>query len=228
MSPEGVGLRALRYWEARQTALSNNLANVSTPGFKGERVFARLIDELTMVAQARTDFSPGSVNPTGRPLDIALEGEGFLVVRTDRGSRWVRGGALALDESGRVVDGAGNPVLGTSGPLVLPPGRVEVDHDGTVKVEGDPVGAFLVERARGDEAPRRAGANLWIPPPDKEEIPAREVRVRQGHLEESNVNPVSALVEMIEIQRAYAAVQKSMQAVDGARGTITTEIGRLG
>jgi len=228
MKAPGTGLRALRYWEARQAALANNLANVSTPGFKAERVFARLLDERTAIVEGATDFSAGTLNATGRPLDVALIGDGFLVVETPQGRRWTRVGALSLDDTGALVDGAGHRVLGTSGPLVLPPGRVEVGLDGSVKVNGDRVGSLLVERSTDSAPLLREGSNLWLPSAGKEAAPTGEVQVRQGQLEESNVDPVTALVEMIEIQRAYSAVQRSMRTADGAMETITTRIGRVG
>lgn len=222
-----VGAEALRYWEMRQAALSNNLANTATPGFKAERVFARLLADATVAPDAAADFSPGSVTPTGRPLDVALDGDGFLVVETEGGERWTRGGSLAIDADGVLVDGAGNPVVGDTGPILLPPGEVEIHEDGSVWVEGGIVGRLKVERPDGDAELVRQGATLWLKPDETEEVTER-TRVLQGHLEESNVDPVGALVEMIEIQRAYSVVQRSMQAADGMMETITTQIGRVG
>jgi flagellar basal body rod protein FlgG len=74
----------------------------------------------------------------------------------------------------------------------------------------------------------REGERLWAPQAPGEDVPREEIRIEQGHLEDSNVDPVSALVEMIEIQRAYGAVQRSIQETDGALRTITTEISRVG
>ncbi|MFQ5538165.1 MAG: flagellar hook-basal body protein [Gemmatimonadota bacterium] len=228
MSPSGIGASALRYWETRQAAVSNNLANVATPGFKGERVFARLLDDSTLVADGATDFSPGSVTETGRPLDVALAVDGFFVVDTPDGRRWVRSGSFSLDENGTLVDMQGRTVLGREGPLALPPGPVEITLQGVVKVNGEPVGTLLVERAKEAVELQRAGENLWLPPEGRDDVPLDAVQVRQGHLEESNVNPVTALVEMMEIQRAYAAVQRGLQVNDSAMEALTTQIGRVG
>jgi flagellar basal-body rod protein FlgF len=226
--PGGVSARALRYWETRQAAASNNLANVSTPGFKAERVFAKLLSEAELTTASGTDFSAGAVSPTGRPLDIAVVGDGFLVTETPAGRRWMRGGALTLDSEGALVDSSGRNVLGAGGPIVVPPGEIEITNQGEIRVDGKTVGQLLLERPSEDGPLEREGANLWIPPKDQEAVPTAEVQVRQGHLEESNVDPVGALVEMIEIQRAYAAVQRSMLAEDGVMRTITTQIGRIG
>jgi flagellar basal body rod protein FlgG len=223
----GPAAQALRYWERRQEVVSNNLANVSTPGFKGQRVFARLLASGGgPVAQIGDDFTAGAVSSTGRTLDLALESEGFLVVRTDAGERYVRGGSLHLDEAGTLVTEQGHEVMSDGGPMVLPPGEVVVDTDGAVLVDGTRVGRLRVERA--SKAPVREGERLWAPQAPGEDVPREEIRIEQGHLEDSNVDPVSALVEMIEIQRAYGAVQRSIQETDGALRTITTEISRVG
>lgn len=219
-------VRALRYWERRQEAAAHNLANVSTPGFKAERVFARLMENGAPAPASDTDFGAGAVAQTGRPLDFALEGDGFLVVETPAGERYVRGGSFSLDPAGMLVTSDGHAVLGDSGPLVLPPGPVEVEQDGTMIVNGAPVGRLRVELPGG--SPIREGAAMWIPDGDGTVVPQEEVRVQQGHLEDSNVDPVSALVEMIEIQRAYGAIQRSVQVADGVMQTITTDIGRIG
>ncbi len=227
MSAGGVGpaAQALRYWERRQEVVSNNLANVSTPGFKGQRVFARLLANGGPAAQIGDDFRAGAVSNTGRTLDLAMESDGFLVVRTDAGERYMRGGSLHLDEGGALVTDEGHAVMSDGGPMVLPPGDVVVQPDGVVLVDGAEVGRLRVERP--SKPPVREGERLWAPQAPGADVPREEVKIEQGHLEESNVDPVSALVEMIEIQRAYGAVQRSIQETDGALQTITTEIGRV-
>jgi flagellar basal-body rod protein FlgF len=228
MIPDGVGARALRYWETKQAAAANNLANASTPGFKAERVFARLLDDAQMVAGSATDFSSGALNPTGRPLDVAIVGDGFLVVDTPQGSRWMRGGSLSLNAEGMLTDSAGRSVMGQRGPIVIPEGEVQVGEDGAISVDGAPLDRLLVERPGSDERLVREGANYWIAPEAREVVGIDQIQVRQGHLEDSNVDPVGALVDMIEIQRAYSAVQRSMISADEVMKTITTEIGRVG
>lgn len=229
MTPEGIGARTLRYWEIRQAATANNLANASTPGFKAERVFARLLDDASIRISSGTDFSDGSIKPTGRPLDIALVGDGFLVVETPGGSRWLRGGSLTLDADGHLLDGAGRPVLGARGHIVLPPGKIEITTIGEVLVDGIEHARLRVERPRGGSVSlEREGANLWVPPARVELLGEGQVHIRQGHLEESNVDPVGSLVEMIKIQRAYTAIQRTLITEDSIMQTITNEIGRVG
>ena len=230
MTPEGIGARTLRYWEIRQAATANNLANASTPGFKAERVFARLLDDASILIDSGTDFSAGSLNPTGRPLDVALIGDGFLVVETPGGPRWLRGGSLSLSADGELLDAGGRLVLGEQGHIVLPPGKIEITSIGEILVDGTEHARLRIERPRGGGSAslEREGANLWVRSARVERLGEGEIRVRQGHLEESNVDPVGSLVEMIEIQRAYTAVQRTLITEDSIMQTIANEIGRVG
>lgn len=228
MSIDSVGARALKYWETRQAATANNLANASTPGFKAERVFARLLADASIEVGSGTDFTAGPVNPTGRPLDVALMGDGYLVVGTPNGERWLRGGSLGMDTNGMLVDPAGHPVLGEQGPIVLPPGDIDISPEGEVLVDGVQHARLRLERPRGGSVSlERGGGNLWMPTERPEEIRDGDVRVRQGHLEDSNVDPVGAMVEMVEIQRAFTSVQRAMITQDGIMQTIANDIGRV-
>jgi flagellar basal body rod protein FlgG len=233
VKPDGIdsAVRALRYWERRQEVMSHNLANVSTTGFKGERVFARLLaDQATgPEARSRTDFKAGTVAPTGRPLDLAIEGDGFFVVRTPGGDRLTRAGAFSVDDTGTLMDGAGNEVLDRGRrSVVLPPGQVEVTQQGEVMVDNAVVAVLRLERAPDDAVLEREGSLYYVPAEERVLLRDGDVKVRQGHLEESNVNAVGALVDMIEIQRSYQAVQRSVQAADDVMDTIANDLGRLG
>ena len=221
--------QAFRYWEHRQEVVANNLANASTPGFKGDRVFARLLAEGGGVeAQSRTDFRPGALTETDRPLDLALDGEGFMVVQTQGGERLIRGGAFQLDVSRTVVDPEGNPLLGDSGPIVLPEGGAfEFSPRGEVRVDGSVVARLRMVKLSGDAALDREGSLRFRVEGETSPLEEGKVRVRQGHLEESNVDPTGSMVEMIEIQRAYSALQRSVLVLDGVMDRISNDIGKV-
>lgn len=108
---------ALRYWERREEVTSNNLANVSTDGFKGQKVFARMVEGALPTADEVTDFSQGSLQTTNNPRDIAIDGRGFFVVKTANGERYSRGGSVQVDDSGNLTDSSGNQLLGENGPI---------------------------------------------------------------------------------------------------------------
>ena len=215
---------ALRYWERRQEALANNLANVSTNGFKAERVFARMVSDGMSAADSATDHRDGSMRPTGQPLDLAVEGDRYFVVQTAGGERLSRGGSFQLNDAGQIVDGAGNALLTDKGPVLASKGTVTIDAHGAVRVDGREAGVLRVESA-GANVLQHDGP-LWVPPAARTAVAPNERTVRQGVLEESNVSQVGALVDMIAVQRAYAAVQKALTTLDTTRGTAANEIGK--
>ncbi len=260
-SPIRAAGQALRVLEQRQQVSAHNLANASTPGFRADRIFTLpgLEGEGPVAEQART-VSPGPVSPTGRPLDLALEGEGFFVVRTPEGERLTRHGSFHLDADRRLVDSAGHPVQGEGGDLFLPEGNPVFDdrgglhvgdaHIGTLRVERpvflggapvqegaalDPAGAPLP----GDAAP----ANRPLGPAEAALLPGAAghfalaegmgletvgtLRLHQGALEGSNVEPVLAMTDMIEIQRSYATLQRSMHVLDGVLDKVANTLGRV-
>jgi flagellar basal body rod protein FlgG len=218
---------ALRYWERKQEVLANNLANVSTDGFKAQRVFARLLDGVRPVAEAKSDLQTGNLRQTNNDLDVAIEGNAFFVVKTDAGERYSRGGSLRLDDKRQLVDVNGNPLLGEKGtPLKLLDGPVEISKSGDVTQNGQ-----VVDRLRMESAPKAGelqheGETLWVPPATKEITKPEDRSVKQGYIEESNVNSMSALVDIVAVQRAYASVQKAIVEMDHANETITTQIAR--
>ncbi len=222
---------ALRYWERRQEVASNNLANVSTDGFKGERVFGQMLGDATTAARTATDLRAGTLRTTGNPLDLAVGGEGFFVVGTPTGERYTRGGSFQLDTNRQLVDAQGNAVLGvhadgTSGPIVLPPGAVTVDAAGAVSVDGKAVATLRLERPTPTAQLAHEGGTLFVPDGSGQPVATADRRVRQGSLEESNVSPIGSLVDMIAVQRAYASVQKAVTTLDSVRGTAVTDLGK--
>lgn len=217
---------ALRYWEVRQQAVANNLANVSTDGFKAERVFARMLEDAVPVADGATDFTPGTLRVTGEPLDLALEGEGFFVVDGPQGERLSRGGSFRLDDEGRITDARGNLLLGEGGPILVTEGVVEIARSGEVRVDGEVVDRLRLERVPSDVRLQHEAGTLFLPDPTREAMDPAIRPVRQGSIEESNVSSVEAMVDMISIQRAYSAVQNAVQTLDGIRATISSEIAR--
>jgi len=219
--------QALYYWERRQEVLANNLANAETAGFKGTRVFARLVQGALLAPEAATDFRQGTLTPTGQPLDLAIEGDGFFVVQTAAGERLSRGGSLRLDEAGRLVDASGRALLGERGPIVVPPGTVEVDREGVVRVDGTEVGRLRMERLPAGAEPVRDEGTLFVPPQERIRVPEAERRVQQGFVEQSNVSPLDGLVEMITVQRSYAAIERSIRVLDGVLERISNDIGRV-
>lgn len=223
---------ALRYWERRQEVASNNLANVSTDGFKSQKVFAQMVEGSLPVANAVTDFTPGPLNSTGNPLDVAIEGRGFMVVQTPNGERLSRGGSLRVDDTGTLTDPAGNAIVGEGGAIRVSSrgnaqaGEIQITRAGAVMVDKAEVGRLKMETVPDNTPLLREGSGLFVPPSKRARMDPDTVSIRQGSLEQSNVSSVGEMVDMISIQRAYTAVQKAMTTIDGTRGIATGELGR--
>jgi flagellar basal-body rod protein FlgF len=246
---------ALVYWQRRQAVNANNLANTETPGFRAQRVFAEVLRDGVPRVGTVTDPRAGDLRQTSAPLDLALEGEGRFVVQTADGEKLVRSGSFSLDADGRIVDVNGDALMGSGGPLVLPPGPVEIDTRGGVSVAGERVGQIRVVRGagagdggRGAAAPdgfdssASQGAGLLSGGPSSnpapgsgapgsstaDEIDPSQVMMRQGYLEGSNVSALDSLVEMTVIQRSFQAVQNSVRTIDSVMDTVANRLGRMG
>jgi len=223
-----------------QTTNANNLANSQTTGFKSDleqfssrpmygvgyptRVYA-------MNEKPWLDFSQGPIQTTGNDLDVAISGEGYLAVQAaDGGEAYTRAGDLRVTPEGLLQTGAGLQVLGQDGPIVIPPAeKMTIGSDGTISIV--PLGAgnvtTLVEVDR-IKLVREAPENLEKTNDGllhtKDGNPAAvnaDVRLAQGMLEGSNVNAITAMVDMIELARNFELQTKVMKSVDqnSAAGT---------
>ncbi|QTD55437.1 flagellar basal-body rod protein FlgF [Parasphingorhabdus cellanae] len=216
----------------RQTAIANNMANSNTVGFKADMVSAEAkylngpghdSRALAVERDMQADMKSGSMTQTGRPLDIALEGDAMLAVQTTDGKEaYSRRGDLRIAASGAMVTGDGFPVLGESGPVTVPPSdRVDIGADGTVFVVpqgGDPtqpqeVGRLKLVSMTGSAISK--GSDTLFHVADDGQLPADEnARVVSGALEESNVNMTAALVDMIETSRAWETQAKLLRSAE--------------
>lgn len=208
----------------RQEQISNQLANVNTPGYKSDRATQAGFGELLLqntrtgaavgrlslgveIAETSTDLSPAGIHETGEALDFAVEGEGFFAVRTAAGVRYTRNGQFTTDAEGNLTDQLGDPVLGPSG------APVRLRGDGTVAA-GD-IGIFEVAGAE------KQGENLYT----GNATGAASGKVRAGFLEESAVNPSQAMVQLISSFRSLEADQKSIQTIGE---TLSESAGQVG
>lgn len=217
-----AGLRAQS--QALEVA-AHNLANLSTSGFRGQQTsFQSLlaiarpvvpnalnlaINNYGVLEGTHLDLSPGNLETTGNPLDVGIEGRGFFAVQTPQGVRYTRNGSFRVARTGELVTGSGNPVLGDSGPIRIPSGPVSISPDGTISVGGAIAGRLrLAEFAAGSQLVSEGDALLRAP--DGSATPARQTSVRQGTIEASNVNAVSAVMTLIGVQRQAEMMQRAL------------------
>ena len=207
---------------------ANNLANVSTVGFKAslDRFMATPVYGPGHPARAYVqdaivgeDLSSGPIQSTGRELDIALNGDGWLAVQADDGSTaYSRRGDLRLDANGILQNGAGQPVLGEGGPIVIPEYEsLVIGRDGTITIRATGQAAntlVAVDRLRlvnPQPGQLQRGEDGLFRTADGAELPLdAAVSVTSGALESSNVNPVDTMVRMIEHARHYETQVKMM------------------
>lgn len=210
----------------RQDGLTNNLANANTTGFRAEQVVFRAVPVrgdgtptrvVSVEATAGFDTASGAIETTGRPLDVAIQGPGWLAVQARDGTEaYTRGGALQVSAEGQLVTPAGLPVAGEGGPLNIPPGTtVSIAADGTVSAQPatgpiETVGRLKLvnppanELRKGDDGLLRTITGEDVPPD-------AQVRVASGALEGSNVNVVEAMVGMIAAARQFDTQMKLLQ-----------------
>ena len=152
------------------------------------------------------DLKPGSLSETGGPLDLAIDGTGFFVVDTPAGERLTRRGSFQLDEHGYLVDPAGRLVMGETGIIALPPdGEIAISNTGEISVDDEIVDRLRIERPENGTSMTPEGGALLRPEDRLETVPLEQRGVRQFFLEDSNVNSLEGLTDLITIQRRIAA-----------------------
>ena len=225
--------------------VANNIANMNTTGYKADNaVFEEFVapiaqhgrftgaDRRLSYVQDRAtwhDFKPGPLQPTGNALDVAIDGDAFLVVQTPRGERYTRNGALQINATGQLVTAEGFQVQSDGGPMVFQntDTNIAIAEDGTIRVRENGDSTSDVQRGklrlvRFDQVGRlqKDGSSLFNPPagvaPQALE-PNRRVRVIQGSLEQSNVRGVVEMSRMIEITRHYQQIANMLQSAGDMR-----------
>ncbi len=212
-----------------------NLANLNTSGFKGQRLaFKELLADagkersggLVAIAEQRTDFSQGEMQPTGNDFDLALDGEGFFAVQGRQGVRYTRQGNFTISADGSLVTSFGESVLGEGGPIRITGKKMEVSADGVVRSEQGDVDKIRVVKFNDTRALAKEGRGQFRAPEGAAE-PAADYRVLQGSIERANVNPIDAMVNLITLHRQFEAYGKVLQMMDGATSRMLSEGARL-
>ena len=207
--------------------IANNVANLNTTGCRGQqptfqslvasasREFAnplnRALNNFNVLGDSRTDLSPGNLQSTGNSPDLGIEGDGFFVVQTQAGAMLTRNGNFQISTAGQLLTQAGDPVLGEDGPITVPSGPLSISSDGTISVNGAVAGKVRVVELSPGSSPVAVGASYYSAP-DNTLQPAAHSSIRQGMLEASNVNPVTAVVDLLAIQRRAEMLERAMSA----------------
>lgn len=182
---------------------------------------------LGVVAGAMPDYGTGELRQTGRSLDVALQGDGFFTIQTPRGERYTRNGAFTLDANGQLVTLQGDLVVGEAGPITLPPGEISIEANGNISVAGRQQAQLKLVRFENPPAAlTKEGDNLFASNGKEQPVAAPGTQVQQGMLEASNVNSVGEMAAMIQYNREFEALQRSITLQMDLR-KIAGEIGKI-
>lgn len=230
-----IGLSRLTALQSHMDMIANNIANINTPGFKaGKMVFAEYLDkpktmkETLSMVEDYGNFrvaANGPVKLTGNPLDVALEGPGYLGVQGPGGkTMYTRAGSFGLDTEGNLVTQQGYKVLdGGGAPISVPPGSrdIKIDATGSIATMDGTVGNLMVTEFSNIQTLTPFGEGLYQA--KEAGIPAEKTKVIQNALEGSNTQGVLEMTDMIDVSRSYQSVAKMMQNEhDRVRSTIKT------
>jgi flagellar basal-body rod protein FlgF len=232
--------------------IANNIANVDTTGYKADKeVFSDFLAprasdqnfngrdrQVNFVEDRATyiDMAPGSLQHTGNPLDVTIDGNAYLVVQTARGQRYTRNGALQVNGAGQLVTSNGDKVLGTGGPITFQ----NLDHDIVISSSGiitvregsstadTPRGTLQLASFANPQVLQKDGASAFMAPPGVASNPApANTRVVQGSIEKSNVNGVAEMARMIAITRSYTDIANILSQEGDLRKNALTQLSQI-
>ncbi len=209
-----------------QDVVANNLANMTTNGFKQELMQVMKTEPGRLSVASQVDMSAGAIKMTEKPTDLAITSDGFFAVQTEDGVAYTRSGDFKLDSIGRLVTNEGEPVLGKHGEVVIGSNQFTVNGQGEIFAGQDMVDQLEIYKPEGPMV--RIGQRLL-----KSEAPDQmvamdnnKVKILQGAVEASNVNPVDAMVNMMLIVRQYQANQKAMNVQDASLQPLINQVGK--
>jgi flagellar basal-body rod protein FlgG len=237
---------AMRPKMTRMEVLANNLANINSTGFKKDRVFVRMLQESTAAgAEGRTDmsnvqieravdFSAGPLRQTDNPFDLAIDGKGFFTVETPNGIRLTRNGNFTLATDGTLTTPEGYAVLGNAGRIIIPniekleQRSISITPSGEVLNGKEPLGTLRIVEPEQEPMLRKDQQSLFFLEQGGQvrDLKPETVSIRQGFLEESNVDGIEEMIAMIELSRAFETDQRMIQSQDATLDR-SLEIGKL-
>lgn len=229
---------------AEMDTIANNLANASTVGFRAqENVFSSVLadtanasgsalnqatNEYGLLSGTTLDLTQGALQKTGNTLDAAIEGRGYFVVQTANGPAYTRDGSFQVSAHGQLVTSTGDAVMGENGPISMPPGAVSISADGTISLDGAVSGKLkIVDFPQGTQL-TSLGNSYYSAPPKTAQADTQS-SVRQGFLENSNVNPVAGMVELVTAQEDAEIMQRALAMFNSEMDkTATQDLPKVG
>lgn len=236
-------MQAMQMLTKAQDVTADNLANINTPGFKGNKLFHRLMTEQingrdvqTTQAMQQIDLSQGVLEPTGNTFDFGIDGEGFFAVQEDGESYLTRDGRFHLDSDGFLLNSQGANVIGSSGAIHIPEyfqatgdGGVDLDvgKDGTLRLNGEVYDQIRIVGVDEPSSLERKGKNYFSASASSLVNVSEHSNVMQGFYEKGNVEPLQEMVDMMRNSQMFEAQQRAMRTTDETLAQATSSLGRF-
>jgi len=203
-----------------------NLANAQTPGYRAEQEYfrsallgpdaldsqlGRTVNNYGLIGGDRLNLAQGTIEQTGNPLDLAIEGQGFFQVQTANGVRYTRDGSFHRTPGGQLVTAAGEPVLSPTGQVIpVPPGEVSVGADGALSVDGGVVATLGLFTFPPGVQLTPEGANRYLAPEGVKPAPATGAAIHQGAIENANQDVIKGTMNLVLVQREAEMMQRAL------------------
>jgi flagellar basal-body rod protein FlgF len=242
--------------QKRLDVLSNNLANAATVGYKKENVTSQSFDNVLSIkirdeseayndrnigtmnlgvklGEGYTNYGQGSLHQTSNTYDLALDGSGFFTVAVkdkagNTNTMYTRNGSFTVTKDGYIVDTEGNRVLGEASEIAVPKdaAKVVVDDSGAVYADGAYIDKIRITDFKDYDYLKKTADTMYQALDGAAMVPA-QAKVKQGYTEQSNVNVISEMVDMISVTRAYEANQKVIQSIDQTLDLAVNSVGKV-
>jgi flagellar basal body rod protein FlgG len=238
-------MQAMQVLSKSQDVTADNLANINTPGFKGNKLFYRMMTEnlngqeiKKAVPMSQVNMDQGILEPTGNELDVAINGDGFFKVQDGDQEYLTRDGRFSLNSDGILVNSSGAQVMGESGPIQLSElfqsnnesggaNQLEISKDGTILINGNPQDKLQIVKVDDPTVLERQGSTYFTV---KDEIELSDEGiglVMQGYFEKGNVEPLAEMVDMMRNMQMFESQQRALKTTDDMLSQVTSRLGRL-
>lgn len=214
--------------------LANNLANINSTGFKKQVPFQEYLNKNGEIAvKQTTDYGQGEVILSANPLDLAISGDGYFLVKTENGTELTRNGKFHISDDGFMVNGNGDKVLGNNGEISFSDlmdadnPSISISKTGEIKIGETTVDSLVIAKLENPQEAIRTSSSNFADADDNYSIASPEnYEIVQGYLEESNVNPILEMQSMIETNKDYESAYKIMRYLDQTMEK-SNQIGRV-
>lgn len=214
--------------------LANNLANINSTGFKKQVPFQEYLDKNGEIAvKQTTDYGQGEVILSANPLDLAISGDGYFLVKTENGTELTRNGKFHISEDGFLINGNGDKVLGSKGEIsfgelmAADNPSISISKTGEIKIGETNIDSLVIAKLENpQEAIRTSSSNFAVSDDNYSVASPQNYEIIQGYLEESNVNPILEMQTMIETNKDYESAYKIMRYLDQTMEK-SNQIGRV-